>query len=133
LIPRKHGVSYKSPAQPDLNFCRTIEQIKNPRPKPGVLFSEKALPLLAALLAALSGLLARLLGLLTGLLLAALLAALSGLLARLLGLLAALIWIILAHSYSNFLSEVLLECRHSNNSVQVSYIATKARDLEKET
>jgi hypothetical protein len=61
------------------------------------------------------------------------LAALSGLLARLLGLLAALIWIILAHSYSNFLSEVLLECRHSNNSVQVSYIATKARDLEKET
>ena len=87
-----------------------LRATKNPRPKPGVLFSEKALPLLAALLAAL-----------------------SGLLARLLGLLAALIWIILAHSYSNFLSEVLLECRHSNNSVQVSYIATKARDLEKET
>jgi hypothetical protein len=84
-------------------------------------------------LAALSGLLAWLLGLLTGLLLVALLATLSGLLARLLGLLSALIWIILAHSYSNFCCELLLEYHHSTNPLQLSLIAAKARDLEKET
>jgi uncharacterized protein YacL len=84
-------------------------------------------------LAALSGLLIRLLGLLTGLLLATLLAALSGLLARLLGLLPALIWIILGHCHLQFLGEVLFECHHSSNLLQLSLIAAKARDLEKET
>ena len=80
--------------------------------------------LLAALLAALSGFLVRLL---------ALLAALPGLLVRLLVLLAALILIILGHSYLQFFGEVLLECHHSANLLELSHKTAKARDFEKES